>query len=109
MFDSIKISDLPENQFHILRPPSSTRPTIWLAEEKGIRAIIKDFRANGFFFRNIVGRFLVWRESKAYKKLRGIKGIPTLYRVIDGLALVVEDIPSRNLENLEKNNNRRYK
>ncbi len=102
MFDSIKISDLPKNQSHILRPPSSTRPTIWFVEEDGVRAIVKDFSANRFFFRNIVGRFLVWRESKAYKKLRDVKGVPTLYRVINGLALVVEEIPSRNLGDLEK-------
>jgi len=102
MFDSIKISALPRNHSHILRPPSSTRPTIWIMEENGVRAIVKDFSANRFFFRNIVGRFLVWRETKAYKKLRGIKGIPTLYRVIDGLALVMEEVPGRNLENLEK-------
>ena len=102
MFDSINISGFPENQSCILRPPSSTRPTIWSAEENGVHAVVKDFRANGFFFRNVVGRFLVWRESKAYKKLKGIKGIPALYKEIDGLVLVVEEIPGRNLENLEK-------
>ncbi len=75
---------------------------IWLIEENGMRAVVKDFSVNRFFYRNTVGRLLVWRESKAYRKLRNIRGVPTLYRIIEGLALVIEEIPSRNLEKLER-------
>ncbi|MBU1904416.1 MAG: hypothetical protein KJ573_12600, partial [Proteobacteria bacterium] len=101
MFDTLKLSELSANNAGILRGPSSTRPTIWIVEENGIRAVVKDFSTNKFLFRNTVGRFLVWREGKAYKKLRGIRGVPVLYRVVDGLALVIEEIQGRNLENLE--------
>ena len=102
MFDELKLSDLPKRQCGIVRTPSSTRPAIRVVEENGVRAVVKDYSANRFVFRNIVGRFLVWRESKAFRKLKGLKGVPTLYRVIDGLALVIEEIPGRSLENLEK-------
>ena len=102
MFDSLKLSDLSEKQCSVLRKESSTRPVIWLVEENGVRAVIKDFSTKKFLFRNIIGRFLVWREGKAYKRLKGMKGVPTLYRIIDGLALVIEEIPGRTLENLEK-------
>ena len=75
---------------------------IWVIEKNGFRAVVKDFSGNRFLFRNIVGRFLIWREAKAYRKLRGIKGVPEFYGVIDGLGLAVEEIPGRSLENLEK-------
>ena len=102
MFDALKLSDLPIKNSGMLRGSSSTRPAIWIVEEKGVRAVVKDFSKNKFFFRNTVGRFLIWRESKAYRRLRGITGAPVFYRVIDGLALVTEEIPGRSLENLEK-------
>jgi serine/threonine protein kinase len=102
MFDDLKLSDLITKNSGMLRASSSTRPAIWIVEENGVRAVAKDFSRNKFFFRNTVGRFLIWRERKAYRKLRGITGVPLLYRVIHGLALVTEEIPGRNLENLEK-------
>ena len=92
MFDSLELSDLPKRQCAVLRQPSSTRPTVWRIEDNDVRAIVKDFSSNRFFFRNTAGRFLVRREVKAYKKLKNLKGVPTLYRVIDGLALVIEEI-----------------
>lgn len=67
-----------------------------------MRAVVKDFSTNKFLFRNTIGRFLVWRERKAYRKLRGIRGVPSLYRIIDGLALVLEEIPGRSLKSLER-------
>ena len=101
MFESLKINELPESNVGIIRKPSNTRPTIWLVEENGVQAAVKDFSRNGFFFRNVVGRFLIWRERKAYSKLKGIQGIPRLYRVIEGLALVLEHIPGKNVEELK--------
>ncbi|OQY43060.1 MAG: hypothetical protein B6240_13335 [Desulfobacteraceae bacterium 4572_87] len=101
-FDKLKIADLPEISRGILREGTNTRPTIRIVEENGIRAVVKDFSGNRFLFRNIVGRFLIWREAKAYGKLQGIKGVPDFYGVMDGLALAVQEIPGRNLENLEK-------
>lgn len=102
MFDSLKLSDIPIKKHIVLRKSSNTRPTIWIIEENGVRAIVKDFSANKFLFRNTVGRFVIWREKKAYRQLKNLKGVPALYRVIDGIALVVEEISGRNLENLEK-------
>jgi serine/threonine protein kinase len=45
---------------------------------------------------------LIWRESKAYRKMQDLKGIPKLYRVIDGLAIVVEEIQGKNLGKIKK-------
>jgi len=102
MFETLKPSNFLKKQCGIVRRPSSTRPAIWVVEENGVRAVVKDYSANRFFFRNTIGRFLVWREGKALRKLNDLKGVPGLYRVLGGLALVMEEIPGRSLENLEK-------
>ena len=103
MFESLKLSDLPKSSGGLLRHPSKTRPAIWAVEENGVRAVVKDFSHCKFLYRNIIGRFLIWRESKAYRRLRGLRGVPTLYRVMDGLALVLEEIAGRRLKKNEKN------
>jgi RIO-like serine/threonine protein kinase len=76
---------------------------IWVVEGKGVRAVVKDFSSTKFFYRNIIGRFLIWRERRAYETLKGLKGIPAYYGVIDGLALALEEIPSRPLKKHNKN------
>jgi RIO-like serine/threonine protein kinase len=100
MFETLGRSELEHMAPRSIREPSSTRPWVYGVEENGTKAVVKDFRANGFLFRNLVGRFLVWREEKAYRRLRGLKGTPALYRVVDGLALVLEHIPGKSLEDI---------
>lgn len=102
MFEHLTLSDLPARSRAVLRERSSTRPVLWLVEENGAEAVVKDFSRNGFLFRNTIGRFLVWREEKAYRKLKGLTGVPSLYRVICGFALVMERIHGESLENLEE-------
>ena len=101
MFESLKLSDIPKRQCGILRKPSGTSPAIWIIEENGVKAVIKDFSLNGFIFRNTIGRLLIWRENKAYSRLKGLEGVPALYRTISGLALVIEAIPGKSVESLE--------
>ena len=102
MFDSITISDISRYRRKVLREPSSTRPALYVIQENDVRAVVKDFSPNGSLYRNIVGRFLVWRESKAYRRLTGLKGIPRYFRSIDGIALILEEIPGKNIEDVEK-------
>lgn len=95
-----KPSDLTKQKCTVLRGPSSTRPMIWLVEDKDSKAVVKDFSSNSAIFRNIVGRFLIWREKRAYKALRGLKGVPQFYGA-SGLAIVTQQIPGKNMEQLE--------
>ncbi|SPD73075.1 conserved hypothetical protein [uncultured Desulfobacterium sp.] len=101
MFDPLNIEDLSEDRAVLLRPPSNTRPAVWLIEEDGVRAVIKDFMANGFFYRNTFGRFLVWREAKALRRLKGLKGVPGLFKVLGGLSLVIEEIPGSTMKQVQ--------
>ncbi len=102
MFDSLTLSNLAQCSIGALRQASGTRPAIWLVEDNGHKAIVKDFSGNPWLYRNIFGRFLIWREAKAYGKLKGLKGIPTFYGVIDGLAIVIEYIPGKTVRKLHK-------
>jgi RIO-like serine/threonine protein kinase len=101
MFQSLKISDLSRQNLGVLRKSTSTRPTLWLVEENGVRAVVKDYSSGKVWYKNTIGRFLLWRESKAYRRLKGLRGVPTCYGVIDRLALITEQIPGKNIEGLE--------
>ena len=100
LFRSLTIKNLPEKQIGVIRQPTNTRPTIRLVEDNGVQGVVKDFSVNGFIYLNIIGRFLLWRESRAYQRLRRIQGIPVFYRKIDGIALVISKVPGKDLEHL---------
>jgi serine/threonine protein kinase len=63
--------------------------------------VVKDYRGNGILFRNVVGRFLVWRETKVLRRLQGLEGVPALHGRVHGLALIMEALPGRPVEGLE--------
>jgi RIO-like serine/threonine protein kinase len=84
-----------------LRHPSSTRPAIWLLKWRGKSLVVKDYRCNGILFRNTMGRFLVWREARALKRLSGLTGIPEFRGSVQGLALIMDAVPGRAVEGLE--------
>jgi serine/threonine protein kinase len=101
MFEKLRRPDPLKKKVQLLRRSSSTRPSIYVIEEEGCRAVVKDYRENSFLYRNIIGRFLVWREEKAYRRLENMAGVPILYRVMDGLVLVLEEIPGKSLEEVK--------
>lgn len=100
--EGLTLRNLQDRKTATLREPSSTRPALYRIEDGDARAVVKDYSVNRWVFRNLVGRFLVWRESKAYRRLKGMQGIPALYGVVGGLALVLEEIRGRSIEGLEK-------
>ena len=102
MFESLNLSNLSEKESGLLRGPSNTRPALRIVEEEGTRAVIKDYSSNGFIFRNFIGRFLVWREKRAYRSLKGIRGVPRLHGVIGGLALIMEEVDGKSVEGMEE-------
>lgn len=105
MLNNLKLDNLPQRSIKILRPSSSTRPTIWLVEENGVKLVVKDFSRNRCLYKNLFGRLLIWREAKAYRRLRGLKGIPRCYGVLEGLALVTEFVEGKTLKQMEKEGN----
>jgi serine/threonine protein kinase len=102
MVESLTLSNLPKKRIATLRKPSSTRPALYRIEVGNAQAVVKDYSVNRWVFRNLIGRFLIWREKKAYQRLKGLKGVAALYGVVGGLALVLEEIQGRSIEGLEK-------
>jgi len=101
MFDTLNPSSLNETNARLIRKPTKTRPPIWIVEEGGKKAVVKDFSRQGWLYRNIVGRMLIWRERKAYEMLKGIQGVPCLYRTVPGKALIIEAIDGQDLRDFE--------
>ncbi len=85
-----------------LRYPSNTRPALWFLNWRGMSLVVKDYRCNGFLFRNTAGRFLVWREGRALRRLHGLTGIPRFRGSVQGLALIMDAVPGRTVEGLEQ-------
>ena len=85
----------------MVRRHSSTRPAVWRFDESGKSYILKDFSRNGFLYRNIIGRFLLWREYRALYALAGINGVPKIIELIKGRAIITEEIKGKSLKNLD--------
>lgn len=101
MFESLTLADISKKQCGILRKPTGTRPVVWRIEENGVKAIVKDFSRNSYWFRNVIGRFLIWREKKAYKRLEGLSGVPACFGSIGGTALIIEEIQGKDIGTAE--------
>jgi len=86
----------------VIRQASSTRPLIRVIQRDGVKVIHKDFSRNSFLYRNIVGRFLSWREARAYRRLEGLPGIPRLLAACKGPALMFEFIDGLDLKQAGK-------
>lgn len=67
------------------------------------KVVVKDYRTNGRFFRNIVGRVLVLREKYAYQRLGRMTGVPAFYGNMDSFSLCIAYVSGSNLEEMEKN------
>ncbi len=78
-----------------LRPGGGTRPALLLIEDRGKRAIVKDYRASGWLLRRVFGPWLIAREERIYLRLSGAPGIPNVIGKLDRHALVVEFVRGR--------------
>jgi len=78
-----------------LRPGGGSRAELLLLEDRGRRAVLKDFRASGWLMRTIAGPWLIGREAGIYAALEGAPGVPHLIRRLDWWALLVEHIEGR--------------
>lgn len=74
-------------------PHQSTRPLVRLVDLEGVRAVVKDFGEGGSLARGAYGAWMVRRESRAYRFLEGLPGVPRFLGTVDAHALVIEFIP----------------
>jgi len=73
---------------------------VFITQSNGRRFIVKDYTAKGFWERNLVGRTVIARESRAYQALNGIDGLPSLFKRLSPFALAVEYLEGNDLGSL---------
>ena len=59
--------------------------------------VVKDFRPRPAWLRHTLGRFLIWREIRAYRALRGHPSVPRLLGRLDGFAFAIEYRPGERM------------
>jgi len=94
-FEQLTRETLPQFLVEQLRPGGGSRPALLLIEDRGQRAVVKDYLPSGWLLRAVVGRWLIGREARHYRMLDGARGVPRLIRRLDRNALVVEHIEGR--------------
>ena len=75
---------------------------IFLSAYRGQRFIVKDFGKRGFWERNLIGRIVIGRESRAYEVLAGIEGLPARFKRLSPYALAIEYLEGRDLGGVER-------
>ncbi|MBS1125773.1 MAG: hypothetical protein H6Q98_711 [Nitrospirae bacterium] len=65
---------------------------VFIARYRGLRFIVKDFGKRGFWERNLIGRIVIGRESRAYRALAGIEGLPARFKRLTPFSLAIEYI-----------------
>jgi len=86
----------------ILREYSSTRPLVWSSDINGIQFVVKDYSFNKRAYSASIGRFLIYRECKALRRLSNIEGVPRFFFTLNSHAIVVEKVHGITLEEYHK-------
>jgi hypothetical protein len=94
-FGGLARETLPRFVVEHLRPGGGSRPALLLVEDRGQKAVVKDYLASGWLLRTLVGPWLTAREVRLYQLLDGAPGVPRLIGRLDRHALVVEHIDGR--------------
>ncbi len=93
--DGLTREDLSTKMVEVLREGKPWQPDILLVRLESGQAVVKDYAPRGFLYRFFVGVWSTWREAAIYRKLAGIRGIPSCLGKIDRHALAIEYIPGK--------------
>lgn len=72
-------------------------PVIRLVPHEGGIAVLKDFRSRNPLTRSVLGPILVRREYAILRRLAGVAGVPRVFEIVDGRALLMQYIQGRTL------------
>jgi len=73
---------------------------VFITVSTGKRFVVKDFSQKGYWERNLVGRIVIGRESRAYAALQGIDGLPQQFKQLSPFTIAVEYLEGRDLGSL---------
>ena len=94
--DGITRENLEGRIIDSLRPAKPWQPDVLRARGGRGTVVVKDYRRRGFLYRFFVGIPSTWNESRMYRRLEGLEGIPRCAGRIDRYALAVDYIEGRN-------------
>jgi hypothetical protein len=95
-------SELSRQTSELLRAGRYWQPDLFLVHWQGRRYVVKDYRARPPLYRWSVGVLATCRESRNYRRMAGLPGIPAFGGRIDRYALAVEFIDGRNADRFKK-------
>ena len=72
-------------------------PDVLLVDGPYGPVVVKDFGPRPRWLRQTLGRFLIWRELRAYRALRGHPSVPSLLGRLDGYAFAIEYRPGERM------------
>ncbi len=70
---------------------------VFVTNIDGARFVVKDFGRKGFLLRNLVGRVVIGRETRAYRALAGIEGLPRAYKRLNPFSIAIEYLEGKDL------------
>lgn len=85
------------------RGRSSAQPSIYLLRSNDEEYVLKDAMRCPPLIRWTFGRWVIQHEYRVYRRLRGIRGIPRVYGLLDDYALIMERLEARELPHLKEN------
>jgi tRNA A-37 threonylcarbamoyl transferase component Bud32 len=100
MLSKLTYDRATENLEMVLIKGRFTKADVFITRFEGRRFVVKDYSQKGFCERNIVGRIVIGRESRAYKALSGIEGLPPCVKRLSSYALAVEYLEGRDFGGL---------
>ena len=90
--------DLQNGRIEVLSKGRWANADLLSFQNGGATWVIKDFSACPWLVRHIYGRFMINRELRALKRLKGIKGFPEKAFSLHKFALCYHYIPGRTLK-----------
>ncbi len=88
------------NRSQVLIRGRFTKADVFITQAGGRRYVVKDFSQKGKWERNVIGRFIIGREARAYAALAGIDGIPERFKRLSPFSFAVEYLDGKNLGDL---------
>jgi hypothetical protein len=79
-----------------LQPGGRIFAVVRVVEHQAGKAILKDFSRSSWLFQRTFGRCLARREARAYRRLRGVAGVPRLIRRVRPHGLLLEYVTGTN-------------
>ena len=102
MYREMTYSDAVSGVEKYLTKGRFAKADIFIAGYRGQRFIVKDFGKRGVWERNLIGRIVIGRESRAYEVLAGVEGLPAKFKRLSPYALAIEYLEGRDLGGVER-------